>query len=74
MLGSVKPATHFIAFRGEEYWSAVAVWGPPDFIHRRWDRRAQREIDQADVVIFAKGTDADEPSRFSGSDIEEALG
>ena len=37
------PAVHFIAFRGEEYWSAVKVWGRPNFIHRGWDTRALRE-------------------------------
>lgn len=71
MIGEVKPATHFVAFRGEEYWAALAVWGPPDFIHRRWDRRAQREIHPVDTVVFARGTSADEPSKFNGPDIDE---
>jgi hypothetical protein len=28
------PCLHFIGFRGEEYWSAVKVWGKPEMIHR----------------------------------------
>lgn len=64
---------HFVAFRGEEYWSAVRVWGRPSFIHRRWDQRAQREIAEGDVVVFAHGTDEDLPSRWNGDDLKEEL-
>lgn len=46
---------HFVGFRDDRYWSAVKVWGLPDFIHRGWDTRAQREIADEDVVIFAAG-------------------
>lgn len=46
---------HFIGFRGEEFWSAVKAFGRPHFIHRGWDRRAQREIGDGDLVVFAKG-------------------
>lgn len=62
---------HFIAFRGEEFWSAVRIWGRPDFIHPAWDRRAQREIARGDVVVFAAGSEADEPSIRNASDIDE---
>lgn len=55
----MRPCVHFVAFRGEEYWSAVRVWGRPDFIHMGWDRRARREIGDRDIVVFAKGTEAD---------------
>jgi hypothetical protein len=71
--GGVTPAVHFVAFRGEEYWSAVRVWGRPAFIHRRYDQRARRELHPKDTVVFAKGCDQDAPSRFNGSDIEEGL-
>ena len=33
---------HFVGFRGEEYWSAVKVWGLPDFYHRGYDLRMRR--------------------------------
>lgn len=68
----ITPAVHFVGFRGEEYWSAVRIWGRPSFIHRGWDRRAQREIAPGDVVIFAKGTDADPPKEFNYNDLDEA--
>ncbi|WP_242136950.1 hypothetical protein [Sphingomonas sp. TREG-RG-20F-R18-01] len=68
----VRPTVHFIAFRGEEYHSAVRIWGKPGIIHRVWDRRALRDIDPAvDTVVFAKGCDADEFARFNGQDIDE---
>lgn len=54
--------THFARFPApldQRYENAVRVFGPPDFLHRVWDRRAQREIAAGDVVVFAKG-DADQ--------------
>ena len=67
----MNPALHYVGFRADEYWSAVRIWGRPTFIHRRWDQRARREIADGDTIIFATGSEADEPSRFNGSDIEE---
>lgn len=67
----VSEAVHFIGFRGDEYLRAIRVFGPPDFIHIRWDRRARRELAAFDTVVFATGTDADEPSRFNAPDIIE---
>ena len=55
------PAIHFVGFRGEEWWSAIKVWGRPHFIHMGWDQRAQREIIPGDIVIFATG-EADQPA------------
>jgi hypothetical protein len=68
-----SPCLHFIGFRGEEYWSAVKVWGEPDFIHGGWDKRAAREIGDGDVLIFATGSDADEPRARSWPDLIEAF-
>ena len=65
-----KRAVHFVGFRGEEYWSAVKVWGLPDVIHFHWDMRAQREIWDGDIVVFAKGekyVDAPSPYNFDDS-------
>lgn len=67
----MKPATHFVGFRGEEFWSAVKVWGRPGFIHQRWDQRARRDIAEGDTLVFARGTEADEPSRFNAPDLIE---
>src|SRR5690348_6118637 len=50
-------ALHFVGFRGEEYHSATRVWGLPDFIHRGWDRRAQREIAPGDIIVFGPKAD-----------------
>jgi hypothetical protein len=64
-------AVHFIGFRGDEYLSAVRVFGRPTFIHRGWDLRARRDIADDDLVVFAKG-DADQaPSVRSFNDIDE---
>ena len=59
---------HFIGFRGEEWWSAIKVWGRPDFVHPGWDLRAQREIAPDDVVIFARGPADQAPRVKSFSD------
>ena len=64
---------HFVGFRDDRYWSAVRVWGLPDFIHRHWDRRAAREIARGDTVVFATGEWTQEPSRFNAPDIDEPL-
>jgi hypothetical protein len=66
-----RPALHFVAFKGDEYWSAVKVWGRPGFIHRRLDLRARRDLADEDTVIFAQGTEADPPAVKSGDDLRE---
>ena len=63
---------HFVGFRGDEYLSAVRIWGLPDFIHRGWDRRAFREIADDDTIIFANVWDERKPSERNFSDIREA--
>lgn len=64
-------ALHFVRFPdrfGRQFQNAVHVFGPPDFLHRLWDRRAQREIAEGDVIVFAKG-DQDQPvSPVNGDD------
>lgn len=50
-------AVHFVGFRGDEFHSAVRVWGKPDFYHRFWDFRAACEVNQNDVVVFAREKD-----------------
>jgi len=62
---------HFIGFRGEEYWSAVKVFGRPHMIHMGWDRRAQRDISEADVVVFATGDEHQPLAVYNYPDIKE---
>jgi hypothetical protein len=64
-------AVHFVGFRGDEYSRALRVFGPPDFIHRGWDLRAQREIAPDDVVVFATGSFDQVPRRQSFNDLDE---
>ena len=66
-----KPALHFVGFRGDEFWSAIRIWGRPDFVHRKWDQRARREIAPGDTIIFATGSEANEPSQWNGNDLDE---
>ena len=63
---------HFVGFRDDRYWNAVRVFGLPDFIHRRWDRRAARETDLADLIIFATGDWTQVPSKFDDNDLDES--
>jgi hypothetical protein len=67
------PGLHFVWFRGEEYWAAVKIWGRPSFIHMGWDLRAQRDIADGDVVIFARGDYNQDPKPRSFSDTTEVL-
>ena len=69
MESAVKPCTHFVGFRKEEYWSAVRVWGLPDYVHPRNDLRSRREISEHDTVVFANGCES-RPTRFSASDLK----
>lgn len=46
---------HFVGFKDDRVFSALKVFGPPDFWHRRWDRRAHDEICEGDVAVFADG-------------------
>jgi hypothetical protein len=62
---------HFVGFRGEEYWSAVKVWGRPDFIHQGWDLRARREIGEGDTIVFAVGPHDQQPRAKSFPDLIE---
>ncbi|WP_245653812.1 hypothetical protein [Novosphingobium rosa] len=66
----IRPALHFVGFRGEEYWSAVKVWGVPDFIHIGWDRYAMHAIDPQDTVIFARGDWTQEPNAYGYPDMK----
>jgi len=59
--------THCVGFRDDRYWSAVKVFGLPDFVHRGWDMRARREIADGDLIVFADGP-ADQPPRLKSFD------
>lgn len=52
---------HFVGFRGDEYHSAVRVWGEPDFFHRVWDVRASHEVVAGDTVVFARPEPVENP-------------
>lgn len=51
----MRPCVHFVGFRDDRYWNAAVVFGKPDFIHKAWDRRSQREIGEGDLIVFASG-------------------
>lgn len=65
-------AVHFVWFRGDEYLSAIRVWGLPDFYHIGWDKRARREIMDGDTVIFARGSSDQLPGEHNFPDTKEA--
>ena len=53
----MKPCVHFVGFRGEEYHSAVKIFGLPDFFHRVFDPRASDDFAKGDTVVFANGAE-----------------
>ncbi len=67
--GRTMKALHFVNFRDTAQLArAVRVFGQPDFIHPRWDRRAVAEIVPGDEVVFAKGTERDVPELHAYDD------
>ncbi len=71
VLRDPRPCVHFVGFRDDRYWNAVRVFGLPDFIHRVWDQRAQREITDCDTVVFANGESNQAPCPYNGMDVNE---
>jgi len=71
-MGRALRVVHFVGFRGEEYWSAVKVFGLPHMVHMGWDRRAQRDIGEDDLVVFAKGDETQPLAAYNYPDIIEA--
>ena len=63
-----RSAVHFVGFRGEEYTSAVKVWGPPDFIHFINDVRFRIDLCVGDVAVYANGCES-RPYDFNVSDL-----
>lgn len=47
-----KICVHFVGFRGEEYWSAVRIWGKPHYTHPQADFRMIGDMGPEDIVIF----------------------
>lgn len=66
-----RQALHFVGFRGDEYHSAVRIFGTPDFIHIGWDVWAKQAVVAEDIAVFARGTIDDKPSRYSFPDMKE---
>jgi len=65
------PCVHYVGFRDDRYWNAYRIFGGPRLIHRRWDRRARRDIGPGDVVIFATGDEHQPIAEYNGSDLDE---
>lgn len=64
-------SVHYVGFTDDRYWNAYRIFGGPRFIHRRWDLRAQRDIGDRDVVVFANGDEHQPLARHNGDDIDE---
>lgn len=60
---------HFVGFRGDEYLSAIKVWGKPDFFHRAFDDRMRfgGEVGDGDTIVFANGFES-KPTKFTFDD------
>lgn len=59
---------HFVRFSDDRFWSAVAVFGRPDFVHRFWDKRAVDEVAEGDIVVFAEGDETQAVNPFAYDD------
>lgn len=61
---------HFIGFRGEEFWSAVKVFGYPDFIHLWHDSRMYGDVSTTDILVFGPKGNPNQISEYSWQDHE----
>lgn len=58
-------AVHFVGVvhphqgKDPRYDAMARVFGPADFVHRYWDRRAHDEVMAGDVVVSTGGKKAD---------------
>jgi hypothetical protein len=64
-------ALHFVGFKDDRVWNALRLWGKPDFWHRIWDVRAQAEVAEGDIVVFATGTMDDRPRAAAWDDSQQ---
>lgn len=62
-MGSAKAVVHFVGFRGEEYWSAVRIWGKPDYTWPKATFRILGECAPDDIVVFGPAA-FDKPSKW----------
>lgn len=63
-----EPMIHFVGFKDDRWWNAIAVFGRPHFIHRFWDARAIAEVVPGDIVVFADGNETDPVRPFAYDD------
>jgi hypothetical protein len=47
-----RPRVHFVGFRGEEYWSAVRLWGKPDYTWSHATFQILGDCAPYDTVVF----------------------
>lgn len=64
----MKNALHFVGFKDDRIYNAIAVFGIPDFYHRIYDHRAVVEIFEGDTVVFANGDETQPVREFTHDD------
>lgn len=59
MTDHIRPALHFVGCWDDDevFDRAVQVFGPPDFVHRKWDVRATADVAPGDTVVFFRDKD-----------------
>lgn len=67
MTDQIVPVLHFVgALDGDAVFArAVLVFGPPDFVHQKWDVRATGDVAPGDTVVFLRDKDW---TRFEDND------
>lgn len=61
---------HFIGMRGEEYHSAVKIWGLPDFYHLHHDKRIYGDVNENDILVHGPKSCPDFIQPFTDQDHE----
>jgi len=72
-LAKTSAHLHFVGFRDDrEYWSAVGIWGKPDFIHLHHDYRMYGDVDKTkDTIVFGSKASPSYICAYSWQDCEQ---
>jgi hypothetical protein len=68
------PCMHFVGFKDDRVFAALKVFGPPDFWHRKWDKRAVDEVVPGDWCVFADGDENSKVDPYGFDDSAVAPG
>lgn len=58
-INNPRPCLHFVGFSTADPWQylqACVIFGTPEYLHDRWDVRAEQEWYPGDTIVYANNT------------------